>query len=65
MGRNVGGVDKMVRIVLGLVGITLFFTMEAPVKYVGIFGFVFLITGLINFCPLYRIFGISTCRIKN
>jgi hypothetical protein len=26
---------------------------------------VFLITSLVNFCPLYKVFGISTCKIKN
>ena len=26
---------------------------------------IFLITSLVNFCPLYRVFGISTCKIKS
>ncbi len=67
MKKNVGMIDRVVRIILA-VGLTvLYFTGIIP----GILGIVlmafagiFLLTSLIKTCPLYSIFGISTCPLK-
>ncbi|RDE18742.1 DUF2892 domain-containing protein [Motiliproteus coralliicola] len=60
MNANIGTVDKILRIVAGLVLISLVFIgPQTPWGWVGL---VPLLTALINFCPAYRIFGISTCR---
>ena len=61
MAANVGGIDKTLRIVVGLVLIAAFFVLEGPVRWVGLVGLVALGTGLMNFCPLYSILGINTC----
>ncbi len=62
MKANVGGIDKILRIVAGLVLIGLAIAgIGAPWTWIGV---VFLATGLINFCPAYAIFGISTCPAK-
>lgn len=59
MNANIGTVDKILRIVAGLVLISLVFIgPQTPWGWVGL---VPLLTALINFCPAYRIFGISTC----
>lgn len=58
MKRNVGTTDKGIRIVLGLIIILIGFRYGS---YWGLAGAVLLVTGLINFCPLYRLLGISTC----
>jgi hypothetical protein len=56
---NEGTIDRAVRIVLGLGVISLAFVgPRTPWAYVGI---VPLATGLLGFCPLYRVLGISTC----
>lgn len=62
MKANVGGMDKILRIVAGLVLIGLAIAgIGAPWTWIGV---VPLLTGLINFCPAYAIFGISTCPAK-
>lgn len=60
MKANVGGIDKILRILLGLalVAWTLFF-QGPPWAWIGV---VPLATGLFNFCPVYRLLGINTCR---
>lgn len=61
MKVNVGGVDRVLRIVAGLALIT-WALLGGPVwAWIGIAP---LATGLLNFCPAYGIFGISTCKIK-
>ena len=61
MAAKVGGIDKTLRIVVGLVLIAAFFVLEGPARWVGLVGLVALGTGLMNFCPLYSILGINTC----
>ncbi|MBO6852946.1 MAG: DUF2892 domain-containing protein [Marivivens sp.] len=63
MTRNEGTLDRVVRVVLGLVLLSLVFT--GPQTAWGWIGIVPLVTGLVGFCPLYRIFGVSTCALKN
>ncbi len=58
MKSNIGGVDKFVRIVLGVVLISLVFW--GPKTLWGLLGFIPLITGAIGFCPLYLPFRITT-----
>ncbi len=67
MKKNMGTIDKSVRIVLALVAVVLFFTNVIT----GVLGIVllvlagvFVLTSLISFCPLYWPFGISTCKKK-
>lgn len=57
---NVGNMDRALRIVLGLALIALVFVgPKTPWGWVGI---VPLVTGLVRFCPLYKLFGISSCK---
>ncbi len=59
MQANVGGADKWLRIVVGLALIA-WALMGGPVwAWLGV---VPLATGLFNFCPLYKLVGINTCR---
>lgn len=62
MNTNVGSVDKIVRLVMALVLFSLFFVLPGDQKWFGLVGFVPLLTGLMNWCPLYSIFGINTCK---
>ncbi len=60
--RNEGGLDRLLRIVVGLVLLALVFV--GPKTPLGWIGVVPLLTGLVGFCPAYRIFGINTCGIR-
>lgn len=62
MKCNVGGIDKFLRIVIGLILLSL--TVVGPKTIWGLVGLVPLLTGLINFCPLYPVIGLSTCKKK-
>lgn len=60
--KNVGGIDRLVRVVAGLVLLTLFFAFpEEPWRMWTLIGLVPLATGLFSTCPAYSLFGISTC----
>ena len=62
MTSNVGGLDRILRIVAGLILIALVFV--GPKSVWGWVGIVPLLTGLIGWCPPYAIFGFSTCATK-
>jgi hypothetical protein len=64
MKTNVGGVDRTLRIVLGLVLLSWLFVGEVDLRWVGALGIVPLATGLAGFCPLYRLFGLNTCPLS-
>lgn len=60
MKANVGGIDRIVRVVLGLVLVSLAaLGIVGPLGWIGV---VPLLTGLFSFCPLYPVLGISTCK---
>jgi cadmium resistance protein CadD (predicted permease) len=61
MDKNEGSVDRAVRVVLGLVLLALVFV--GPKTMLGLIGIVPLATGLVGFCPLYKILGLSTCPV--
>lgn len=62
---NVGSIDRGVRVVLGIVVLSLFFIYpEASWRYVALLGFVPLLTGLFGTCPIYSMLGMSTCPAR-
>lgn len=65
MTRNVGGVDRMLRIFFGaiLVALALFSTHELAVW--GWIGLIPLLTGTVRWCPVYLPFGLSSYRKKD
>ncbi|WP_028311092.1 MULTISPECIES: YgaP family membrane protein [Derxia] len=62
MTSNVGGIDRILRIVAGLVLIGL--TLAGVIGVWGWIGVVPLATGLFRFCPVYLPFGINSCARK-
>lgn len=62
MKLNVGGMDRIARIVAGLVLIALAAT--GTVGAWGWIGVVPLLTGAVGFCPLYPLIGMNTCPMK-
>lgn len=68
MTKNVGTLDRVVRIVLGLVLIAYALKLGMPEtgwNWVGWIGVIPLITGLVGSCGLYSIVGINTCATKS
>ncbi|MBW8283413.1 MAG: DUF2892 domain-containing protein [Rhizobium sp.] len=63
--KNIGSLDRILRIVVGLVVLSLFFIYpDASWRYWTLIGVVPLLTGLLSTCPLYSLFGMSTCPMK-
>jgi len=62
MKANVGGIDKVLRIAVGIALIVM-----AYMNVVGVWGYIGvvpLLTGLIGWCPIYPLLGISSCPMK-
>jgi len=60
MSINMGGVDRTLRTLIGVVLLALVFV--GPQTPWGWIGLVPLITGLVGICPLYTLLGIKTCK---
>lgn len=60
--KNVGGLDKTLRIAVGVAIIA--WGVYAQ-NWWGAVGLVPLITGLIGWCPAYLPFGLNSCKVKN
>ena len=64
MKKNVGKIDKVVRIILAfaLIVAAVAIPLEGVLQYVLIaLGVVFLVTAFVGFCPLYTVVGCNTC----
>ncbi len=59
MEKNVGGVDRILRIIVGLGLISLVFV--GPLTPWGWIGIIPLMSAIVGFCPAYRLIGLSTC----
>ncbi len=64
MNHNVGTLDKVVRVIIGLALWSLIYFLDGNIRWVGLIGVVPLMTALMGFCPLYALFGIRTCPLK-
>lgn len=63
--KNVGSIDRILRIVVGLALLAGFFlNADASLRWLYLIGIVPLATGLMSTCPLYRLFGFSTCPVN-
>jgi hypothetical protein len=62
MLRNEGTLDRALRVILGLILLSLVFI--GPQTLWGLIGLVPLATGLMGYCPLYQIIGLNTCSLK-
>jgi hypothetical protein len=67
MKKNMGNLDRIVRTLLVVLVAVLYATNVIGgtlALILGILAVVFLGTSLLSFCPLYTLFGISTCPVK-
>ena len=63
MQKNIGNVERVIRIVAGLIILSL--TVIGPKALWGLVGIVPLATGFMGWCPPYALLGISTCKREN
>ena len=59
MKKNIGTLDATIRIILGIIILSLIFV--GPKSLWGLIGLVPLLTGIFRYCPLYPVVGINTC----
>ncbi len=65
MKKNEGNIDRILRVIVGIVLIALFFILpDASYRYWFWLGLIPLITGLVGSCPIYSILGLNTCPMK-
>ena len=68
MKKNMNSVDRIIRVILAIVFAVLYFTGTVT-GTLGIvllvLGGVFVLTSLLGSCPLYSLFGFSTCPVKS
>ncbi len=68
MKKNVGSIDKIVRLIIAVIAAYAAFKgmVASPWDYVlyAVAG-IMVVTSLIGSCPLFSIFGINTCKVKN
>ncbi len=62
MTRNSGTVDRIIRLVVGILILGLYGALQPPGRYLTLLGLIPLGTGLTGTCPLYSMLGISTVR---
>ena len=58
--KNMGGTDRIARLIIGALLVVLAITGTIGVW--GWVGIILVVTAFINFCPIYRVFGIKTCK---
>lgn len=67
MKTNMGSADRVIRLLVAAIIAVLFFSGAIAgtlATVLVIIGLVFVLTSLVGFCPLYILFGISTCKTK-
>lgn len=62
MKTNIGQTDKILRILVGVGLLSLAFM--GPKTAFGYVGLIPLLTGLVGFCPLYKVLNLNTCSVK-
>ncbi|MGF1558074.1 MAG: DUF2892 domain-containing protein [Flavobacteriaceae bacterium] len=67
MKKNMGSTDKIIRVLVAIaVAVLVYFdVVQGTLAYVlmAVAG-IFVLTSLVSFCPLYGIFGLNTCKVK-
>lgn len=64
MNQNVGTVDRVIRIIVGIILLLLLVVLDGSIRYIGLIGIVPILTAIFKFCPLYTIFRINTNSTK-
>ena len=65
LAKNVGTLDRVVRVIIGIALLIFLFWSDSPWRWAGLIGIVPLMTALLGSCPLYSVFGLTTCPMEN
>lgn len=65
MTRNVGSMDRLIRLVIGVLVLGLYGALEAPWRYVTLLGLIPVGTALTGNCPIYTLLRIDTCSRRD
>jgi hypothetical protein len=60
MHSNVGDRDRIIRIIAGVCILGAFFVLEGNARWLTLIGVIPLVTGLVRWCPAYKLLGLST-----
>jgi hypothetical protein len=60
MHSNVGDRDRIIRIIAGVCILGAFFVLEGNARWLALIGVIPLVTGLVRWCPAYKLLGLST-----
>ncbi len=64
MTTNIGKADRIIRIVVGVVLLSLLYFLEGNARWLGLIGLIPLATALVRWCPAYSLFGWSSASAK-
>ena len=64
MNKNVGAIDRVLRVVLGLALLAYPVLGSSSLRFIGLVGIVPILTALVGSCPVYSLLGLSTCTAK-
>ena len=64
MKANIGSLDRIIRIAIGIALLALVFILPGSARWWGLVGLLPLASGLFSICPAYALFGINTCSLK-
>lgn len=67
MKKNMGSADRVTRLIIAAVLLILYFTniISGTIGIIAlVIAIVFALTSVVNFCPLYTLLGINTCKTK-
>ena len=68
MKKNMGGIDRLVRAVIGIA--LIYYAMsnlpgsDVWMVPAGMVGFIVLLTAIFGFCPVYKLFGMNSCKAR-
>ena len=62
MEKNIGNVDKVIRIIIGVALLSLVFLVQGNARWWGLIGIAPIVTVVMGWCPGYSLIGVSTCK---
>jgi hypothetical protein len=65
MQPNLGTLDRLVRVVLGVMLLGLYGALPSPWRYLTLVGIILIATAMMSFCPVYQVLGLRTRRAKS
>ena len=60
MTKNIGSADRIARLALGIFLVVL--ALTGTIGVWGWLGLIFIVTAFMNFCPIYKVIGVKTCK---